>query len=121
MIDNWFLDKKAKDAKTFETHEGRVIATTTLLVMLILFPCTVFAENGIIQIQIHGAGIGDNLKISAYTDRVSWEWNDTFIIGDNLVKKVNGTSSGDRINVFVTNLNNEKEDALLVYSTTMVV
>ena len=54
MIDNWFLDEKAKDSKTFDTHEGRVIATTTLLITLILFPCTVFAENGIIQIQIHG-------------------------------------------------------------------
>ena len=87
MIDNWFLDEKTEDSKTFETHAGRVIATSTLLVMLILFPCTVFAENGIIQIQIHGVGIGDNLKISAHTDRASWEWNETFTIGDNLVKK----------------------------------
>ena len=109
MIDNWFLDEKAKDSKTFDTHEGRVIATTTLLITLILFPYTVFAENGIIQIQIHGAGIGDNLKISAHTDRGSWEWNNTFTIGDNLVKQVNGTSSGDRINVCVINLNDGKE------------
>ena len=45
-----------------------VIATTTLLITLILLPSTVFAENGVIQIQIRGAGIGDNLKISAHTD-----------------------------------------------------
>jgi hypothetical protein len=103
------LSMKKPKIKTFDTHEGRVIATTTLLITLILFPCTVFAENGIIQIQIHGAGIGDNFKISAHTYRGTWEWNDTFTIGDNLVKQVNGTSSGDRINVCVINLNDGKE------------
>jgi hypothetical protein len=86
-----------------------VIATTTLLITLILLPSTVFAENGVIQIQIHGAGIGDNLKISAHTDRGSWEWNDTFTIGDNLVKQLNGISSGDIINVCIINLNDGKE------------
>jgi hypothetical protein len=87
-----------------------VIATTTLLITLILLPSTVFAENGVIQIQIRGAGIGDNLKISAQTDRGSWEWNDTFTIGDNLVKQVNGIFSGDIINVCIINLNDGKED-----------
>ncbi len=86
-----------------------VIATTTLLITLILLPSTVLAENGVIQIQIHGAGIGDNLKISAHTDRGSWEWNDTFTIGDNLVKQVNGISSGDIINVCIIKLNDGKE------------
>jgi hypothetical protein len=86
-----------------------LIATTTLLITLILLPSAVFAENGIIQIQIRGAGIGDNLKISAHTDRGSWEWNDTFTIGDNLVKQVNGTSSRDIINVCIINFNDGKE------------
>ena len=86
-----------------------VIATTNLLITLILLPSTIFAENGVIQIQIQGAGIGDNLKISAHTDRGSWEWNDTFTIGDNIVKQVNGISSGDIINVCIINLNDGKE------------
>lgn len=86
-----------------------VIATISLLIMLILLPSTSFAENGIIQIQIRGAGIGDNLKISAHTDLGSWEWNDTFTMDDNLVKQVNGISSGDIINICVIKLNDGKE------------
>ena len=50
------------------------------------------------------------MKISAHTDRGSWEWNDTFTIGDSLVKQVNGISSGDIINVCIINLNDRKED-----------
>ena len=89
-----------------------VVATITILaIILFLLPSNVFAEeNGVIQIQIRGAGIGDNLKISAYTFQNSWEWNDTFTIGDNLVKQVNGVSSGDIINVCVINLKDGKED-----------
>jgi len=51
----------------------------------------------------------NDLKISAHTDRDSWEWNDTFTIGDNIVKQVNGISSGDIINVCIINLNDGKE------------
>src|SRR5678815_2859357 len=69
-------------------------ATITIVVTSILLPTSVLAENGVIQIQIRGAGVGDNLKISAYTDRDSWEWRDSFTIGDNLVKQVNGVSIG---------------------------
>lgn len=86
-----------------------VITTISLLIMLNLLPTPSFAENGIIQIQIRGAGIGDNLKISAYTDLGSWEWNDTFTMGDNLVKHVNGISSGNIINICVIKLNDGKE------------
>jgi hypothetical protein len=87
---------------------NRVIVITTTW-LLILLPFTTFAENGIIQIQVSGAGIGDNLKISAHTDLGSWEWNETFTVGDNLVKQVNGISSGDIINVCVLKLNDGKE------------
>ena len=87
-----------------------IVITTTLLIMLILLPSTIFAENGIIQIQIRGAGIGDNLKISAHTDLGSWEWNETFTMGDNLVKQVNEISNGDIINVCAIKLNDGKED-----------
>ena len=87
-----------------------ILITTTLLLMLILLPFTIFAENGIIQIQISGAGIGDNLKISAHTDLGSWEWNETFTVGDNLVKQVNGVSIGDIINVCVINFKDGRED-----------
>ena len=54
--------------------------------------------------------IGDNLKISAYTERDSWEWRDSFTIGDNLVKQVNGVSIGDIINVCVINFKDGRED-----------
>ena len=87
-----------------------VVATITILVTLVLLPSIVFAENGVIQIQIRGAGVGDNLKISAYTDRDSWEWRDSFTIGDDLVKQVNGVSIGDIINVCVINLKDGRED-----------
>ena len=92
-----------------KSYNKVIVITTTLLIMLISIPSTIFAENGIIQIQIRGAGIGDNLKISAYTDLGSWEWNDTFTMGDNLVKHVNGISSGNIINLCVIKLNDGKE------------
>ena len=91
-------------------HKVIVVATITILVTLVLFPSNVFAENGVIQIQIRGAGVGDNLKISGYTDRDSWEWRDSFTIGDNLVKQVNGVSTGDIINVCIINFKDGKED-----------
>ena len=91
-------------------HKVIVVATITILAISFLLSSNVFAEeNGVIQIQIRGAGIGDNLKISAYTFQNSWEWNDTFTIGDNLVKQVNGVSSGDIINVCIINLKDERE------------
>src|SRR5918993_4749168 len=91
-------------------HKVTVVATITILVTSVLLPDSIFAENGVIQIQILGAGVGDNLKISAYTDRDSWEWRDSFTIGDNLVKQVKGVSIGDIINVCVINLKDGKED-----------
>lgn len=91
-------------------HKVIVVAMITILVTLVLFPSNVFAENGVIQIQIRGAGVGDNLKISAYTDRDSWEWRDSFTIGDNLVKQVNGVSTGDIINVCIINFKDGRED-----------
>ena len=90
-------------------HKVIVVATITILVISFLLPSDVFAENGVIQIQIRGAGIGDNLKISAYTAQNSWEWNDTFNIGDNLIKQVNEVSNGDIINVCVIKLKDGKE------------
>ena len=88
-----------------------VVATIKILAIIsFLLPSSVFAEeNGFIQIQIRGAGIRDNLKISAYTFQNSWEWNDTFTIVDNLVKQVNEVSSGDIINVCIINLKDERE------------
>ena len=94
---------------TKNSHTVIVVTTITILVMLLL-PSSLFAEDGVIQIQIRGAGIGDNLKISAYTVQDSWEWRDSFTIGDNLVKQVNGVSNGDIINVCVINLKDGKED-----------
>ena len=47
-----------------------VAAITILAIISFLLPSNVFAENGVIQIQIQGAGIGDNLKISAYTFQI---------------------------------------------------
>jgi hypothetical protein len=91
-------------------HKVIVLATITILLTLVLFPSNIFAENGIIQIQIRGAGVGDNLKISAYTDQNSWEWRDSFTIGDNLIKQVNGVSTGDIINVCIINFKNGRED-----------
>jgi len=91
-------------------HKVIVVATITILVISFLLPSAVFAENGVIQIQIRGAGIGDNLKISAYTAQNSWEWNDTFNIGDNLIKQVNEVSTGDIINVCVIKLKDGRED-----------
>ncbi len=87
-----------------------VVATITILVTFVLFPSSVFAENGVIQIQLRGGGIGDDLKISAYTDQDSWEWRESFTIGDNLAKQVNGVSSGDIINVCVINVRDGRED-----------
>lgn len=91
-------------------HKVTVVATITILVTSVLLPDSIFAENGVIQIQILGAGVGDNLKISAYTDRDSWEWRDSFTIGDNLVKQVKGVSIGDIINVCVINFKDGRED-----------
>jgi hypothetical protein len=91
-------------------HKVIVLATITILLTLVLFPSNIFAENGVIQIQIRGAGVGDNLKISAYTDQNSWEWRDSFTIGDNLVKQVNGVSTGDIINVCIINFKDGRED-----------
>ena len=91
-------------------HKVIVVARITILVTSVLLPASVFAENGVIQIQILGAGVGDNLKISAYTDRDSWEWRDSFTIGDHLVKQVNGVSIGDIINVCVINFKDGRED-----------
>lgn len=87
-----------------------VVTTITIVVTSILLSTSVLAENGVIQIQIRGAGVGDNLKISAYTERDSWEWRDSFTIGDNLVKQVNGVSIGDIINVCVINFKDGRED-----------
>jgi hypothetical protein len=91
-------------------HIVIVVTTITILVILLLLPSSLFAEDGVIQIQIRGVEIGDNLKISAYTVQDSWEWRDSFTIGDNLVKEVNGVSNGDIINVCVINLKDGKED-----------
>jgi hypothetical protein len=91
-------------------HKVIIVATITILVTSVLLPSIVFAENGVIQIQIRGAGVGDNLKISAYTDRDSWEWRDSFTIGDNLVKQVDGVSTGDIINVCIINFKDGRED-----------
>ena len=91
-------------------HKVIVLATITILLTLVLFPSNIFAENGVIQIQIRGAGVGDNLKISAYTDQNSWEWRDSFTIVDNLVKQVNGVSTGDIINVCIINFKDGRED-----------
>lgn len=65
-----------------------VLATITILTISLLLASSVFAESGVIQIQIRGAAIGDNLKISDYTAQDSWEWNDIFTIGENLVNSI---------------------------------
>ena len=93
-------------------HIVIVVTTITILVVLLFLPSSLLAEDGVIQMQIRGVGIGDNLKISAYTVQDSWEWRDSFTIGDNLVKEVNGVSSGDIINVCVINLKDGKEDCV---------
>ena len=90
-------------------HTVIIVTTITIPLILLFLPSNVFADKGVIQIQIRGAGIGDNLKISAYTVQNAWEWNDTFTIGDNLVKQVNGVSSGEIINVCIINLKDERE------------
>lgn len=87
-----------------------VIVTVIILVISSPFPFSVFAVNGTIQIQIDGAGIGNILKTSAFTFQNSWEWNDTFTIGNNLIKQVDGVSSGDILNVCIINLNDKRED-----------
>ncbi|MFB5601143.1 MAG: hypothetical protein ACE5SW_13060 [Nitrososphaeraceae archaeon] len=87
-----------------------VIVTITILVVSFLLPFNVSANNGTIQIQIHGAGIGDNLETSAYTFQNSWQWNDTFTIGDNFFKQVDGVFSGDILNVCIINLKDNRED-----------
>jgi hypothetical protein len=91
-------------------HTVIVVGIITILVILFPLPSSVLAEDGFIQIQIRGAGIGDNLKISAYTTQDSWEWRNSFTIGDTLVKQVNGISIGDIVNVCIINLIDEKEN-----------
>ena len=88
-----------------------VVTTITILAISFLFPSGVFAaeENRVIQIQIHGVRIGDNLKISAYTFQNSWEWNYTLTIDNTFVKKLNGVSIGEIVNVCVINLKEGKE------------
>jgi hypothetical protein len=86
-----------------------VVTTITILAISFLLSSIVFGENGIIQIQLQGAGIGDNLKISAYTFQNSWEWNDTFTISNNLVKQVDDVSIGDVLNLCLINLKEVKE------------
>jgi len=93
-------------------NENKVIAVTTLTILAISFLYTSngFAQgNGVIQIQIQGPKIGDNLKISAYTFQNSWEWNDTFTIDNTFVKQVDKVSDGDIVNVCVKDLKEEKE------------
>lgn len=87
-----------------------VVVTITILVVSFLLPFNVSANNGTIQIHIHGARIGDNLETSAYTFQNSWEWNDTFTIGDNFFKQVDGVYSGDILNVCKINLKDKRED-----------
>ena len=91
-------------------HIVIVIVTITVLWTLVLFPTNVFAQSGDLYINIRGAFLGDNLKVSANTDRYSWEWRDTFIIGENFYKRVSGVSPGDEINVCVENFNTGVED-----------
>jgi hypothetical protein len=93
-------------------NENKVIAVTTLTILAIsfLYTSNVFAQgNGVIQIQIQGPKIGDNLKISAYTFQNSWEWNDTFTIDNTFVKQVDKVSDGDIVNVCVKDLKEGKE------------
>ena len=93
-------------------NENKIIAVTTLTILVIsfLYTSNVFAEgNGIIQIQIQGPKIGDNLKISAYTFQNSWEWNDTFTIDNTFVKQVDKVSEDDIVNVCVKDLKEGKE------------
>ena len=87
-----------------------IITLITISVISLLLPLTAFAENGTIQIQIQGAGIGDNLKTSAYTFQKSWEWNDTFALGDRFVKQVDGITSGEILNVCILKLQEKRED-----------
>ena len=93
-------------------NENKVIAITTLTILTtsFLYTSNVFAEgNGIIQIQIQGPKIGDNLQISAYTFQNSWEWNDIFTIDNTFVKHVDKVSGGEIVNVCVKDLKEGKE------------
>ena len=92
-----------------KSHQEVVIVTIIILVLLSPFSISVFAVNGTIQIQIDGAEIGNILKTSAFTFQNSWEWNDTFNIGNNLIKQVDGVSSGDILNVCIINLKDKRE------------
>lgn len=89
-------------------HEVIIVIMIILAISLPL-PFSVFAVNGTIQIQIDGAEIGNILKTSAFTFQNSWEWNDTFNIGNNLIKQVDGVSSGDILNVCIINLKDKRE------------
>ena len=93
-------------------NENKVIVLTTITILAIsfLYISKVFAEgNGVIQIQLQGPKIGDNMEISAYTFQNSWKWNDTFTIDNTFVKHVNKVSEGDIINVCVKDLKEGKE------------
>ena len=91
-------------------HIVIVIVTITVLWTLVLFPTNVFAQTGDLYIHIRGASLGDNLKVSAQTDQRSWEWRDMFIFAEYFYKSVSGVSSGEEINVCVTNFNTGTED-----------
>ena len=93
-------------------NENKVIVLTTITILAIsfLYISNVFAEgNGVIQIQLQGPKIGDNMEISAYTFQNSWKWNDTFTIDNTFVNHVNKVSEGDIVNVCVKDLKEGKE------------
>jgi len=93
-------------------NENKVIAITTITILSLslLYTSNVFAEeNGVIQIQMQGAKIGDNMEISAYTFQNSWKWNYTFTIDRTFVKQVDKVSEGDIVNVCVKDLKGGKE------------
>lgn len=92
-------------------HIVIVVVTITVLSTLVIFPTTnAFAQKGDLYIHIRGATLGDNLKVSAQTEKYSWEWRDMFIFAEFFYKSVSGVSPGDKINVCVTNFNTGTED-----------
>ena len=93
-------------------NENKVIVLTTITILAIsfLYISKVFAEgNGVIQIQLQGPKIGDNMEISAYTFQNSWKWNYTFTIDRTFVKQVDKVSEGDIVNVCAKDLKGGKE------------
>ena len=91
-------------------HIVIVVVTITALSTLVIFPTNAFAQTGDLYIHIRGASLGDNLKVSAQTDQMSWEWRDMFIFAEYFYKSVSGVSGGEEINVCVTNFNTGTED-----------